>query len=504
MSLLGIDAGTTGVKAAVFSEDGELLASAYAEYDVDHPQPGTAQLDAVRVWEIVKQLIARVCAQVPAAAAIRAVSVSSMGEAVVPVTRQRQVLAPSILNFDSRGEEFLDGLRQKVQPEQLYQINGNTLGNQYSLTKLLWIQRHQPEIYARADLFLHWSGFISFMLGAEPAVDYSLANRTLLFDLDRAAWSTDLITLAGLDAAKFPTPVASGAVVGVVSGAVGRQLGLPPGITIAAGAHDQNANAVGCGAIQEGQAGYGMGTYTCLTPVYRRRMATSLMMERGLNTEHHAAPGRYVSFIYNQGGALLKWYRDTFAAQEKQQAAAAGRDIYADLIREIPQPPSKVLVLPHFIPTGPPEFISGSAGVMVGLKLETGRGEILKGILEGSIYYLKECVDTLPSAGIHIRDLRAVGGGSKSDAWVQLSADIFGVPIVRPKITEAGTLGAAILAGVGAGVFSTIEEGVAGLVKFEHTFEPDASQHERYAVRYKEYKQIWPLMKNFLLSRSTF
>ena len=161
-------------------------------------------------------------------------------------------------------------------------------------------------------------------------------------------------------------------------------------------------------------------------------------------------------------------------------------------------------MLPHFIPTGPPEFISGSAGVMVGLKLETGRGEILKGILEGSVYYLKECVDTLPSAGIHIRDLRAVGGGSKSDAWVQLSADIFGVPIVRPKITEAGTLGAAILAGVGAGVFSTIEEGVAGLVKFEHTFEPDASQHEWYAVRYKEYKQIWPLMKNFLLSRSTF
>src|SRR5450759_1187608 len=132
MSLLGIDAGTTGVKAAVFSEDGELLTSAYAEYDVDHPQPGTGHLDAVRVWEIVKNLIARVCAQAPSAAAIRAVSVSSMGEAVVPVTRLRQVLAPSILNFDSRGEEFLEGLRQKIQPEQLYQINGNTLGNQYS------------------------------------------------------------------------------------------------------------------------------------------------------------------------------------------------------------------------------------------------------------------------------------------------------------------------------------------------------------------------------------
>jgi xylulokinase len=275
-------------------------------------------------------------------------------------------------------------------------------------------------------------------------------------------------------------------------------LGLPPGIPIAAAAHDQNANALGCGVIQEGQAVYGMGTYTCITPVFRRRIDAQTMLARGLNTEHHAAPGRFVSFIYNQGGALLMWYRDTFAAAEKQAAAAAGQDIYAALIGEIPSGPSGVLVLPHFIPTGPPEFISNSAGVMAGLKLETKRGDILKGMLEGSIYYLKECVDTLPSAGIHIADFRAVGGGSKSDAWVQLSADIFNTSFARPRVTEAGTLGAAILAGIGAGIFRSVEEGVEAMVKLDRSFEPDPARHRAYAGRYEQYRQLWPLMKPFL------
>jgi xylulokinase len=499
MSLLGIDAGTTGCKAAVFAEDGQLLGSAYAEYDIRHPQPGYAELDPAEVWDIIKKLIRQAASQA-SADSIRGVSISSMGEAVVPIAAGGQALGPSLLNFDQRGEEYLADQAAKISAQRLYQLNGNTLGNHYSLTKLLWIQHHQPEIYARTRFFLHWSGYLSYLLGAEPAVDFSLANRTLLFDLDRAAWSDELIALAGLDVAKLPGPVPSGRVIGTLSPSVAGELGLPPGIPIAAGAHDQNANALGCGVIQDGQAVYGMGTYTCITPVFRRRIDPETMLARGLNTEHHAAPGRFVSFIYNQGGALLKWYRDTFAAAEKQAAAASGKDIYAALIAEMPAGASGVLVLPHFMQTGPPEFISNSSGVIAGLKLETTRGEILKGILEGGIYYLKECVDTLPSAGIEIADFRAVGGGSKSNAWVQLSADIFNTAFVRPRVTEAGALGAAILAGVGAGVFSSVEEGVAAMVSLDRTFEPDAARHQAYAERYAQYRKLWPLMKDYLTS----
>lgn len=492
MSLLGIDVGTTGCKAAVFSEEGRLLVSAYEEYDVQSPRPGWAELDAVEVWERVKRTISEVVSS-SMSDPVKALAVSSLGEAMVPVTEDRQVLGPSILNFDARGEAYLEGLSSILQNEYLYRINGNTLGNHYGLTKLKWIKEHRSDLYKRAHKFLLWGSFVSFMLGADPVVDYSLANRTLLFDIDRGAWSGELLELARLDRSKLPDTAPSGTVIDTVSDHVAGELGLPPNVSIVTGAHDQCANAVGCGVIKEGCAVYGMGTFICITPVFSERREPAMMIERGLNTEHHAVPGKYVSFIYNQGGSLVKWFRDTFAATEE-----AGRDTYADLFSEIPEGASGIMVLPHFTTTGPPEFVSDSCGVMAGLRLETSRGDILKGILEGTTFYLKECVESLPASGIEIADFRAVGGGSKSDAWLQICADIMGRPFVRPKITEAGALGAAIIAGVGDGVFSSFEAGVEAMVSLERTFEPDPQQQKFYESRLEKYRRLWPLMEEYL------
>jgi len=497
VSLLGIDVGTSGCKAVLFSNEGLLLALAYEEYDVQRSHPGYAELETLRVWEKVKTVIKGVVGN-SKKDPISALAVSSLGEAVVPVTQDRHVLGSSLLNFDLRGEEFVPTLSAKITNDRLYRINGNTLGNQYGLTKLLWIKTHQQVLYENTDLFLHWGGFISFMLGAEPAVDYSLANRTLLFDLDKADWSDELIRLAEIEPTKLPRPVPSGTAIGKVTGKIAEELGLPPSVVIVAGAHDQCANALGCGVIEEGQAMYGMGTYTCITPVYRQRKDPERMVAQGLNTEHHATPGLFTSFLYNAGGALIKWYRDTFAAVEKKQAYENGRDIYADLISEIPQQPSDILVLPHFAPTGPPEFISDSSGVIIGLKLETQRGEILKGIIEGTTYYLKGCVDSLPETGIEIDNYRAAGGGSKSDTWLQVCADIMGLPITRPVITEAGALGAAILAGIGGGIFPNVHAGVETMVKLDRVFEPSSYMADKYARRYERYLEIWPLMRGFL------
>jgi xylulokinase len=497
MSLLGIDVGTTGCKVGVFSEEGCLLASGYEEYDVQRPKPGWAELDAIEVWAQVKRMISQVVSR-SASDPVKALAVSSLAEATVPVTEDRQVLGPSILNFDARGEEYLESLSSTLDNEHLYRINGNTLGNHYGLTKLKWIKEHQPDLYERAHKFLLWGSFVSFMLGVEPVVDYSLANRTLLFDLDREAWSEEILELAGLDRSKLPDTAPSGTVIGTVSDRMAGELGLPPNVAVVTGAHDQCANAVGCGVIAEGRAAYGMGTYTCITLVFSKRREPAVMIERGLNTEHHAAPGRYVSFIANQGGAVVKWFRDTFAAAERLRAEETGRDLYTDLFAEIPEGPSSIMVLPHFTTTGPPEFISDSCGVVAGLRLETSRGDILKGILEGTTFELKECIESLPPTGIEITDFRAVGGGSKSDAWIQICADILGRPFVRPKITEAGALGAAIIAGVGSGVFSSFEAGVEAMVRLERTFEPDPQQHKCYESRFERYRRLWPLMGEYL------
>lgn len=501
MSLLGIDVGTSGCKSAVFSERGELLSVAYEEYDMERPQPGWAQLDAVDVWEKIKATI-RGATQAAAGKGgpVRALAVSSMGEAVVPVTRDRQILGPSILNFDVRGARYLPALADALPEAELYRLNGNTLGNHYSLPKLKWIKENQPDLYREADYLLHWAGFVSFMLGAEPSLDYALANRSLLFDVDAADWSDWLLAWGELDRGKLPALRPAGTVIGQVAPAVAQELGLPAGALIAMGTHDQCANAVGCGAITAGRAMYGMGTFVCLTPVFDQRPDPASMISLGLNTEHHAVPGSYVSFIFNHGGSVLKWYRDTFAALDRQAAQREGRDIYAELIGEMPPGLSSILALPHFAPTGPPEFVDDSSAVLAGLKLETARGDILKGLLEGITFYEREVLDGLPAAGIPVDSCRAVGGGSKSDAWLQLTADIFGIPVVRPKVTEAGALGAATIAGVGAGIWPSFEAAVDEMVTLDQTFEPRMDVHKAYEPQYEKYRQLWPLMKDFLRS----
>jgi xylulokinase len=402
------------------------------------------------------------------------------------------------LNFDVRGEEFLDELRKLIRDEQLYGINGNTLGNQYSLTKLKWLKQYQPDLYRQAHFFLLWSGFVSFMLGAEARVDYSLANRTLLFDLERCDWSDEILELAHLDREKLPPTVPSGVVIGSVANAIAGELGLPAGIPIVSGGHDQCCNGIGCGVLAPGQAMYGMGTYLCLMPVFGQRPEALAMFERGLNTEHHALSGRYVSFLYNQGGSLVKWFRNTFASAERQQAQASGQDLYAALFSEIPEDLSRIMVLPHFAITGPPDFIADSCGVIAGLKLGTSRGEILKGLIEAMTFYIREIFETLPGVGIEVSDFRAVGGGSKSDVWIQISADILGRPFVRPKTNEAGVLGAAILAGVGCGVFSSLEAGVETMVKLDRTFDPNPKKQALYSERFAKYRRLWPMMADYL------
>ena len=494
MSLLGIDVGTSGCKAVAFTLDGRPLATAYEEYDIERPRPGWAELDARAVWAKVKRCIA-IVAVASRSDPITALAVSSLGEAAVPVGAGVEALGGSILSFDARGEEYLPGLRAGLGDDRCFEITGNTLGNHFGLTKLMWLRHHDPGLYDRTQSFLPWSSFVAHMLGAEPVVDFSLANRLLLFDLDRRQWSREIVTLADLDAAKLPTTAPAGVRLGRVAPRVAEETGLPAGVAIILGAHDQCANAVGCGVVEPGRALWGMGTFICAVPVYRERPGAAPMVALGLNVEHHAAPGRYVTFIYNQGGSLVKWYRDTFAAADRDAARRSGADVYANLLAEAPPGPSGLLVLPHFTATGPPEFISGSSGAIVGLRLETSRGEVLKGILEGTTMYLRQSIEALPRAGITATEFRVAGGGSRSDLWVQTCADIVGRPFLRPRVTEAGALGAAILAGVGSGEFADCEQGIAAMVRTERRFEPDPRRYRQYEPWFERYRELWPLLR---------
>jgi xylulokinase len=498
LSLLGIDLGTTGCKAGAIDENGRFLALAYREYEMLHPQPGWAELDSQAVWGKVKEVIKEVAAATKDDP-ITAVSSSSMGEAMTPVSADRQILGNCLIGFDSRGDEYVAELAVNPGRERLHALNGNILGGAYSAPKLAWLRDHDTERFQQAYKYLLWGGLVGYLLGGEATTDLSLANRTLLLDLHKGDWSPEMLQATGISLEKLPKVVPAGTLIGQVDDALAAELGLAPGAKIVAGAHDQNATALGAGVVKPGLATYGMGTFITVAPVYDTIPPSQPMLDSGMNIEHHVIPGLYISFLFNTtGGSALRWVRDTMAHAEHMQAIQEGWDIYDRLMTEMPDDPTNLLVLPHFAPCGPPTFDAASAGVIAGLKLETSRGEVTKGILEGVTYYFAEGLDLLAQAGLEANEFRATGGGAKSDAWLQLTADVLGQPIARLEVNECGVLGAAILAGVGSGVFTSAAETAESVVEVTRWFEPSLAKHNMYLEKLVMFKQLYPQLKDTL------
>ncbi|MEW5814598.1 MAG: FGGY-family carbohydrate kinase [Spirochaetota bacterium] len=496
MSLLGLDIGTTGCKGIAFSIDGLQLASAYREYSTLHPCPGWAELDSLEVFKKVEEVLSEI-AHNTKKDPVTAMSISTMGEAVTPVSENREILGNCILSSDTRGGEFILPLKEKLGQEAFYEINPNLLGPNYTLPKLKWIQTHQKKLFDKTYKFLLWGDLTLFMLGLSPVTGFSNANRTLLFDLKKEDWSEELLALAEISRDKLPNLAPSGTIAGTIDRKTSAKLGLPPNITVVVGGHDQCCNSLGAGIFEDKKAVCGIGTFECITPAFKSIPDSLTMLKTGLNIEHHVIPGLYVSFIYNQAGTLIRWFRDTFASADKK-LVSAGADLYAMLSREMPESPTRLLTLPYFEMTGSPHFITDAGGVILGLKVSTTRGEILKSLMECETFYFLESILTLKQMGIDTSEFIATGGGSKSDYWLQIKADIFGLPFVRPVIKEASTLGAAILAGLGSGVFSNVTDAVGRFVKQEKYFEPDMKRHEIYMEKYENYKSLYPAVKKIL------
>jgi xylulokinase len=292
-------------------------------------------------------------------------------------------------------------------------------------------------------------------------------------------------------------PVPTGKILGTVPARVAAELGLKSPVVCVVGAHDQCCNALGAGVIQSGRAVCGIGTVECVAPVYGSIPDKARMLDFGLNIEHHAIPGHYTSFIYNQAGSLVKWYRSTFARADLANAPA-GTNVFALLDGEMPAEPTRLLALPHFEPTGAPGFIQHSAGSIAGLTMDTTRGDILKAILECETFYFLDSLDTLKELGIDTAYFIATGGGSNSDPWLQIKSDIFGVPYERCVTPEAGVMGAAMIAAVAVGACASYAEAVDLFVKPGKVFEPDMRRHSFYREKYGQYRQLYPSLKKIL------
>jgi xylulokinase len=257
--------------------------------------------------------------------------------------------------------------------------------------------------------------------------------------------------------------------------------------------------ALGAGAIEKGTAVCSIGTVECITPIFDSVPDPALFKRHNLNIEHHVIPNRYVSFVYNQAGSLQKWFSRVFT--DAEMASSTGPELYNRLASEMPKEPTNLLVLPFFEPTGAPLFMSDNYGCILGLTTATTRGEIFKAIVEGITYYFADALDDLSQMGLPIDSFVAVGGGARSDAWLQIQADILGRPIARSANVEAGTLGAAILAGTTTGVFKDTELAVQKFVKIERVFEPNKAYANAYQNSLGLYRSIYPELRGRLLKR---
>jgi xylulokinase len=527
MSLLGLDVGTTGCKAAAFSAGGELLASAYREYSLLHPEPGWSELDVTNLWEAVKEVVREVNAglkknvgaggrqpngqetQDTAPAAVRdpvtALSVSCQGEAVVPVGHDGTTLYNFIVTFDGRTDPYPDWWEEREitgrgegSREQIFTLTGMPLHPMYSVNKILWFKEHRPEIFEQTWKFLCVQDFIGWKLTGNTVIDYSLASRTMAFDISRLSWSEEILEAAGIGREMFAAPTGAGEPVGYIKRDVQEALGFDGRVLVAAGGHDQACGALGCGVDREGPGMNAMGTSEVVCPVSSEPILSSFMLEHNYACYCHAETGKYITLAVNlSGGLLLRWYRDVLCDGEVSRAEGADKDPYEVIIEEASDDIKSIYFLPHFVGSGTPHLDPRSRGAVVGLTNETAKADLTRAVLTSIAFESLIDLELLQEAGFRIEELRAIGGGSRSDRWLQLKADCFGMPVRRMQTTEAAALGAAILAGKASGAYAGCSDGIEAAVRFGKEFRPDSGRHGRYREKFGEYRLLYRTLKEF-------
>jgi xylulokinase len=429
---------------------------------------------------------------------VKALAATSLGESFVPIAEDGTILSNSMTYVDSRGTEQIELCNRVLGKTRIFQITGQPPHPSYSLPKMMWLKDEKPEIFIKARKFLLYQDFAYFKLGLKPTIDYSLAGRTMAFDVKEKRWSEEIFSAVGIDPGIMATPRPSGEVVGEIPASIAEELGLLGGTVAVTGGHDQPVNALGGGVVSEGVAVDGIGSTVCVTVAFNEPHLNENMLAANYPVYSHVKRDMYVSLAFSfTGGNLLRWYRDNFAQDMVREAERTGADVYDLILKDVPKEPTGVYVLPHFGGSGTPSFDPESKGTITGLTLGTTREQFVRALIEGITYELRLNLETLEkAAGVKIERLRAVGGGAKSKMWLQLKADMTGKEVVSLAVSECGCLGAAILAGVGIGEYASVDEAVELLVSEVDLFKPDRDMYDQYSERFAIYSDLYPTLRD--------
>lgn len=495
MKIAGLDIGTTGCKITMFDEKGNYLDKAYQDYPVSRGV-SEHEIDAANIMQAVLKVIKEIAAKYHDIAGI---GVTSFGETFVMTDEQGKPLHRAMLYTDPRGAEECNVLTEKMGGKTIASITGLKPHEMYSISKMMWMKKHRPEIYAQAKHIFLMEDYVVFGLTGKAQIDYSLATRTMAFDITSLQWSREIFELAGIDRNLMSKAVSTGTSAGHIRTEIAEATGLPADTQIISISHDQVAAAVGSGVYNSDKAVDGAGTVECITPVYDELPELETMYEGNYAVVPYVIPGKYVAYAFSYtGGALIQWCVDTLAKKEKELARESGISVNAYLEQEYfrenrmkAEAPTGLLVLPHFAGAATPYMDTGSKGVIAGLTTDSSVGEIYRACMEGVVYEMMLNMECLEDSGVHFSKLHATGGGAKSELWMQMKADALNVPITALKTADAGTVGSAMLTGIAVGCFQNLEDAAAHMVRETKTYEPNPEMTEQYANIYRRYRELY-------------
>ncbi len=492
--LLGIDFGTTNIKAVAYDLQGQAVASAATRTEIEEQGPRQAVYPPDKVWEGVTTVIKRVVNELGGATGIEGLAVASVGEAGLPLDGKGQWLYPAIVWFDSRTIEQHRWWEREGLGETAFDICGLPLDPIWSINKIMWLKAHEPAVYRRTAHWMCMADYITYRLTGVYSASYSLASRTMAFDLRRRDWSSTLLEAAGIEPGLMPPAYPSGEVVGGVSEEAAAVTGLRSGTPVVTGGHDHICGALATDVIEEGPVLNSIGTAEAVLVTVDRFPPPGASYRANLSHGCHVARDRYylVGGISSSGGTV-EWLRRLFWPERTDD-----EELYQLMIEEARRGRSEGLfVLPHITGSGAPHRDPNARGTFFGMRPFHRRADLLRAAFEGLSFEFRALVGAVENAAnIQATSFRAVGGGAKNELWLQLKADVTGKPVEVPALAESTALGAALLAGLGVGLYADEKEAVSRVYRTEKTIEPDAEAFQGYSRPYEIYRQLYPAVRD--------
>ena len=494
--LLGIDIGTSGTKVIAIDALGNLVAEAAREYALSTPKPLWAEQNPLDWWDAVCACYREISAKI-GAENIAGIGLSGQMHGLVMLDENGEVLRPAILWCDGRTQAQCDFITQTVGRDVLIEETCNPVLTGFTAPKIIWVRDNEPLIYERARMFLLPKDYIRFRLSGEFATEVSDASGTSLLNVPRRQWSDRVLDALQIDKAKLPRVYESPEVSSTVSQLGSEATGLSIGTRIVGGGGDQAAGAVGNGIVQSGIISVATGTSGV---VFAFADTPAVDPELRVHTFCHAVPGKWhVMGVMLSAGGSLRWYRDTLGAPETRVAKLMQIDPYELIAREaatIAAGSEGLLFLPYLSGERTPHPDPHARGAWIGLTLRHTTAHMARSVMEGVAFGLKDSLEIMRDLNVSIGNVRASGGGARSEVWRQIQADVFGFSLSTLSVDEGPALGAALLAGVGTGVYSSIEEACSAVVKVAGTTPVIRENAELYARQYEIYRGLYPALKS--------